>query len=360
MDNLSHTLFGTVLGAAVAPRLARTHRLSTMLASTALVNLPDIDVALLVAGRETYAFHHRGFTHSLLGLTIMVPVGVALLRLILGRAMATDPGRYGLAFQVGFVLVQFAIGHFLLDYLTTYGTLFLYPFDWTRFAYPLMFIVDPLFWLMSGLAFALVWRKDGTSDTIVRRRALLGLAACCLLWSIELAFKRTAELRAEKALKHPHDRQDPVTMRSDRLLSYPAPLAPGMWLALKASRDHSNGVRFQQASVSFFTKSNHTLVHPIPPHLRHQGMCTDQSYEESAHQAFESFKRWGEHIVCGPAVYEELSGCRCLSLKYSLVGSGVVTFGSFFIPPSGPGFFLPSDDYRKLHDFYRRLTLGSD
>ena len=67
MENLAHTLFGLALAKAGLER-------TTPLATTALVissNFPDIDVVTRVRGLSTYLEHHRGLTHSLVGIAVL-------------------------------------------------------------------------------------------------------------------------------------------------------------------------------------------------------------------------------------------------------------------------------------------------
>jgi inner membrane protein len=67
MENLAHTLFGLALAKAGLER-------TTPLATTALVissNLPDADVIVRVRGITSYLEHHRGLTHSLVGLVVL-------------------------------------------------------------------------------------------------------------------------------------------------------------------------------------------------------------------------------------------------------------------------------------------------
>ncbi|HKG21495.1 MAG TPA: metal-dependent hydrolase, partial [Blastocatellia bacterium] len=68
MENLAHTLFGLTLAKAGLERV-------TPLATTTLVissNLPDADVVMRFRGGAlSYLEHHRGLTHSFVGLVAL-------------------------------------------------------------------------------------------------------------------------------------------------------------------------------------------------------------------------------------------------------------------------------------------------
>ena len=74
MDNITHTLTGLAISQAGFNRKTRFATLAILVGS----NLPDVDSVSGFWGSVTYLQHHRGITHSI--------VGVAALGLALGGA----------------------------------------------------------------------------------------------------------------------------------------------------------------------------------------------------------------------------------------------------------------------------------
>ncbi len=118
-------------------------------------NLPDIDVVgYPFGGQPYYLCHHRGLTHSLLGMALesfllagVICLGALALRRVLSRE--GPPLRFrGLWLAAGIGLLS----HLLLDSLNTYGVRPFLPFSEARFFGDIAFIVDPWLWLGFGFA----------------------------------------------------------------------------------------------------------------------------------------------------------------------------------------------------------------
>lgn len=323
MDNLAHALFGMTLAAAMAPEVARTHRLRLLLTGAAIANVPDVDLVLTLVSKETYYFHHRGLTHSVLGFFL---VDLPLCWWLFGRAMGSRwPAGPGSAWKkLGFIAVQLWLGHFFLDWLTAYGTMLAYP-DLTRFSYPLMFIVDPVFWLITAVGAAALWLPPAPSARRLSRTALVTLAAVVAWWSTELAFKVEASSRHTEVLGG----VPPL-----RLDAYPGPLGPTNWkVVATTSADPSAYLPF---AVSFL--NGRTSALPIPEGFTTDRVCDELADTAPAVAAFDRFHRWSEQTVCRTEVFEGHPGCMCQCLKYSFDPAyEVVPFGSFFIPAEGQG-----------------------
>lgn len=158
MDAITHGLVGALLA-----RLGPTEKLGAGATACAVVCavLPDVDYALLAAGPAAYYIHHREVTHSLLA-------GLVLASVVAGLATAATRKGFGTLWGVSFAGF---LSHVLLDACTPFGTELLYPFSHERFAWDVLFLVDP--WLSAivfiavGVGFAPKWRS---------RAALWGLA----------------------------------------------------------------------------------------------------------------------------------------------------------------------------------------
>ena len=139
MDPVTHGLAGGLVAkSGLAHRLLPEHLETRGIALTAIAALaPDID-AIVELGTDPLAFlrYHRGLTHSLLG-----GLGVAAILAVLVAPFFPGVPRKRL-------LVLTSVGvyiHVLLDLLTSYGTMLLYPFRSERFTLDWMWTFDPTF-----------------------------------------------------------------------------------------------------------------------------------------------------------------------------------------------------------------------
>ncbi len=318
MDNLAHSLFAAGVGMAFSPETARKQRGRLLLASIATANLPDIDILLAAFGREFYMYQHRGFTHSVTGLLLMLPLATYIVRKILDLELSP----WSLPKTFAFALLQICVSHLWLDYLTAYGTMLLYPLM-ERFSYPLMFIIDPFFWLCTGLTFALGYFRQSPNAWVMRLRIFAGWTTILLLWGSEYHYKKAAESI--------YSNQFP----SRELSSYPGPLAPMVWTLL-SENPKGNELEFHQGIVNFSKEGDQTLRSgPVPANYYHDRICPKQIGNPEALQHFEKYRQWGEKVACREQTLGQRQGCLCYSLKYSLIFLGYEGFGAYFIDDSG-------------------------
>jgi inner membrane protein len=103
-------------------------------AVTAVVagNLPDIEIFSGLSSTATYLDHHRGITHTL--------IGVPLLALLLAGAMYFFSGNFWKTYAVALIAMS---THPALDYLNTYGVRPFLPFSGKWYYGDLLFIFDP-------------------------------------------------------------------------------------------------------------------------------------------------------------------------------------------------------------------------
>lgn len=173
MENAAHTLCGLALARAGADRLSPLATVAVVVGA----NLPDLDVlGYPFGGKPYYLCHHRGLTHSLLGLGVeslllagLIALSALGLRRLLGRE--GPPLRFrGLWLAAGIGLLS----HLVLDSLNTYGVRPFLPFSEARFYGDMAFIVDPWLWLGFGFAACLgAPRPGGQSAPSVEPEAQL-------------------------------------------------------------------------------------------------------------------------------------------------------------------------------------------
>lgn len=204
MEPVTHLLTGACLSRS---GLNRRTAYATM-GMTIAAEFPDIDTFWGLRGPISGFEHHRGITHTLVG----VPFEAALLLLaffvydrVRHRAPATEPAdaggvslrgemrsspvRWGILYAL---LVIALLSHLLLDFTNNYGLRPFFPFDDRWYAGSIVFIFDPLLFviLVAGLTlpalFGLIGREVGVRRERYRGRgwacaALMGVA---LLWAV--------------------------------------------------------------------------------------------------------------------------------------------------------------------------------
>lgn len=166
VDNLTHTLFATALGKSA---LGRRSSLAPWAMAVA-ANLPDADAVARVLGKEAYLTHHRGLTHSLVGLAIQVPL-VAGLFAWADRGTRQPEGARAAFWALLPGVTAALASHLALDALNPYGIRPWLPFDGTWIYGDLAFIADPWQWLLFGGATALAGARSKAGSWA------LGLAA---------------------------------------------------------------------------------------------------------------------------------------------------------------------------------------
>lgn len=162
MDNLTHSLLGAALAKTPLGR-------ASPLAPAALViaaNLPDFEVLVLTfCDKPTNMMHHRGITHSVLGILILAPLLTLLWRGVERRWARAGPRGSFLGLLTGVFLA--AASHPLLDWLNTYGVRPWLPFDTTRYHGDLTFIVDPWLWLLLGAVVCLAGERTRAGSVLL-------------------------------------------------------------------------------------------------------------------------------------------------------------------------------------------------
>ncbi|MCZ6872696.1 MAG: metal-dependent hydrolase [bacterium] len=130
MDNLTHGLAGALLAqAGVRQRYGRAASVALIVGS----ELPDLDALFDLAGPIIGFQQHRGVTHAFAG-----GLGLALLV----AAVLYGLLRYRHYWRLVGVLYAGVLLHIWMDYLTSYGTQILLPFDAGRYTADAVFIID--------------------------------------------------------------------------------------------------------------------------------------------------------------------------------------------------------------------------
>jgi inner membrane protein len=228
LEPITHFLTGACLGRAGLNRKTALATLTLTLAAEA----PDLDVPVgRLKGTAFYFAHHRGFTHSFLGVPLdaIVVLGFVYLVWRLRRRKTNDPNlppRWGWLF---FYACLAGLSHVLLDFTNNYGVRPFWPFSEKWYSWDIVFIIEPVMlgFLILGLVvpslFGLIdkeigVRKRGPRGRIAASLALLGVV---LMWGVRDYEHR----RAVNALAaRDYNGADPL-----RVSAYPKAIDPFHW-----------------------------------------------------------------------------------------------------------------------------------
>lgn len=198
---------------------------------TLAAEAPDLDVIAGFWGRAFGFEHHRGFTHSLVGVPVVGVVVVGFVYLVWrlrGRKVKDPklPPRWGILFLFACLA---GLSHILLDFTNNYGVRPLWPFSERWYSWDIMYIVDPVMlgMLILGLMIPslsglidqeLGVRRKGPRGRVAASAALIGIV---LLWGLRDYEHR----RAVNALEaRTYNDADPV-----RVSAYPSMIDPFHW-----------------------------------------------------------------------------------------------------------------------------------
>lgn len=177
LEPITHFLTGAVLARAGFNRKTALATATMTLAAEA----PDMDVFWGFKGPVVGFSHHRGFTHSFLGLIMVSAVVVGLMYLIWRlRARQTNipnlPPRWGLLFLFAYIA---GLSHILLDYTNNYGVRPFWPFWEKWYSWDIIFIVEPALYLIlvAGLVLPLIFSRD---EAVPRGRKFAVAALICM------------------------------------------------------------------------------------------------------------------------------------------------------------------------------------
>ena len=190
MEPVTHLLTGACMGRAGLNRKTALATATLTLAAEA----PDVDVLGSLRDSVFGFAHHRGFTHSFLGVPLVAAMTVGFIYLLWrlwGRQIKNSnlPPRWGLLY---FYACLAGLSHILLDYTNNYGVRPFWPFWEKWYSWDIVFIVEPtlLGILILGLVlpgfFGLINEEIGARGQGPQGRlgASLALIGVLLVWGI--------------------------------------------------------------------------------------------------------------------------------------------------------------------------------
>jgi len=227
LEPVTHFLTGACLGRAGLNRKTALATATLTLAAEA----PDLDVLGRFGGPAFGFAHHRGFTHSFLGVPLDAAVVLGFVYLIWrlrGRKLRDPklPPRWGLLFLYACLA---GLSHILLDFTNNYGVRPFWPFSEKWYSWDIVFIFEPIMFsfMLLGLIvpslFSLIDSDIGVRVRGPRGRvaATLALAGVVLMWGVR-DFEHRRALNALSARTY----QDTEPLR---VSAYPALTNPFRW-----------------------------------------------------------------------------------------------------------------------------------
>ncbi|MGD9810541.1 MAG: metal-dependent hydrolase [Sphingobium sp.] len=215
MDNLTHSMLGAVLGQTGLKR-------KSGLGMPALVigaNIPDVDATCTFFGTQSLAMR-RGLTHGPLAM-VLLPVILTGLLFLYDRWQ----GKHGrrpenrLPVRPGWLLLLALIGtlsHPAMDWMNSYGVRLLEPFSSRWFYGDVLFIIDPVLWVLMIGGYIWSRRAEKRGDGDWRQRGRVILTAVCGYIFVNGAITGAAEAQAVRRL---HDNG----METDLVVANPVP-----------------------------------------------------------------------------------------------------------------------------------------
>lgn len=154
MDPITHGIIGLGLSTLSGEPINITNPL--MLGSVIGAMSPDIDIVFRLKGHYEYLKHHRGMTHSILG--------IGFISLVISTALSLIFRDYSF-FRIFIWTFLGTLSHSVFDMLNSYGARFLLPFRKKKYSASLLMLVDPfIIFLSLGMVFIF---KDTVTKGIV-------------------------------------------------------------------------------------------------------------------------------------------------------------------------------------------------
>ena len=227
MDTLTHGLAGALLARALpgtgdAARDRAFARRETWLGFAAAM-FPDADALVSPFSPEFYITQHRALTHSFVVLPAwaLLIAWVASIRPPAAAGPPGSPARRLFRARLAAVSGLAVLSHILMDWITSWGTMFLSPFDWARHSLDWVFILDGV--LTGLLVLGLVGVRFAGRRSLARSRTAARAALAAATAYVLFCGVRHAEAERLVARLAPDARAR---------AAIPQPGSPDRWLLL--------------------------------------------------------------------------------------------------------------------------------
>ena len=253
MEPVTHILTGACLSRTGLNRRAAYATLAMAVAA----EFPDIDTLWSIRGPVASFQHHRGITHTFLGIPFEAAIVVAAIyglhrwRNRKAPTKTAAPVRWGLLYA--FTLLAL-LSHLFLDFTNNYGIRPFFPFNPHWYAASIIFIFDPLIFalLLAALVLPPLFRLV-SSEVGARRQpfaargwAIAAFLAIIALWTLrETQHNQAVQLAMAQSIPAPQaalpstqplspdslapSDPTPIYLQAQRALANPDPLSPFRW-----------------------------------------------------------------------------------------------------------------------------------
>ena len=201
---------------------------------TLAAEAPDLDVLGRLRGPAFGFAHHRGFTHSFLGVPLdaIVVIGFVYLVWRLRGRKKKDPNlppRWGILYLYACLA---GLSHILLDFTNNYGVRPFWPFSEKWYSWDIVFIFEPVMFvlmllgLIAPLIFALIDKEIGAKRRGPRGRlaASFALIGIVCMWGVrDFEHRRAVNALAART----YNGVDPL-----RVSAYPTWVDPFHWFGV--------------------------------------------------------------------------------------------------------------------------------
>ncbi len=242
MDPVTHFLTGACLGRSGFNRKTALATVTMVLAAEAA----DIDVLWEIKGSIAGLQHHRGITHSFVGVPFIAAAVLGLVYLLHrfrsrkrgpdknAKSRSSPPLRWGFLY---FCAVLAALSHLLLDYTTAYGIRLFEPFNYRWYSWDIVYIIEPLMLLalVAGLTLpellGLINQEIGARQRGPRGRgaAIAALICVVIIWGVRDYQHRRALAAMNSFL---YNGAEPI-----RVAAYPYMIDPFRWHGVVETAD---------------------------------------------------------------------------------------------------------------------------
>jgi inner membrane protein len=282
MEPVTHFMTGACLARAGLNRKAAYATLAMVLAA----ETPDIDVLWSVDGPIAAFQHHRGITHTLIGLPFEGLVVIAVVWLVhqwrlrrardnpaaavmepgtderVLRPLTAAPVRWWRLY--GFVLIAL-LSHILLDWTNNYGVRPFFPFDPHWYAGSIVFIFEPVLFLVLLVAlvapalFGLIGSEVGARKSVFRGRgwAVFALFTMVVVWGWREIEHDSAVQLATTAAYGPNATGAEVL----RVTASPFPINPYRWHTVADTPNFYQIARVDTLRSTIVTDPEHDLFY---------------------------------------------------------------------------------------------------
>jgi len=266
LDPLTHLLTGACLGRSGFNRKSALTTLTMVLAAEAA----DVDVVWALKSSTAGLQHHRGITHSFVGVPFVAAAVLVLVYIVhrVSRRRARPGEGTQLSVRWGYLYLFAgfaALSHLPLDYSTAYGIRLLEPVNYRWYSWDIVYILDPLIWLVliAGLALpallGLINQEIGarSKGPHGRAAAIVALVVLLLIWGVRDNQHRRALNAMNSFLYH-----QAVPLR---VAAYPYIINPFRWHGVVETADffetvpvNSLGPEIDESQARIFYKPDET------------------------------------------------------------------------------------------------------